>query len=113
MVQFQFSEEKVTLAFSECMQASGLTPPTSILADGRIHRFDTFNSGRKKNLSGWYALHSDGIPAGVFGDWSNPGMSKITWTAKNTREMTPDELRAYQQRMADIVLAAEAERTLA
>ncbi len=51
--------------FKTAIAAAGLTPPNSIDADGKIHRFST--NGKPRDDSGWYMLHLDGIPAGAFG----------------------------------------------
>jgi len=53
--------------FRQAIAAAQLTPPTEIIDDGAIHRFSA--SGKPRDDSGWYCLHSDGIAAGVFGDW--------------------------------------------
>ena len=48
--------------FQAAIAAAGLTPPDSINADGKIHRFST--NGKRGDDSGWYVLHTDGLPAG-------------------------------------------------
>jgi len=53
--------------FQEAITAAGLTPPDTIIADGKIYRFST--SGKRGDDSGWYMLHTDGIAAGAFGCW--------------------------------------------
>ena len=53
--------------FRLAITATGLTPPTEIIDDGAIHRFST--SGKPNHKNGWYILRTDGIAAGVFGDW--------------------------------------------
>lgn len=53
--------------FRDAMLAAGLTPPAEIYDDGKLHRFAS--NGRHGDDSGWYVLHSDGVPAGAFGCW--------------------------------------------
>ena len=41
---------------SSAMEDAGIEPPDEILLDGRIHRF---NTGGKKDKSGWYVAFAD------------------------------------------------------
>jgi putative DNA primase/helicase len=63
--------------FADAIRAAGLNPPPSIYADSKLHRFAS--NAKLSDLSGWYVLHGDGIPAGAFGDWRT-GRSE-TWRA--------------------------------
>jgi hypothetical protein len=54
-------------AFQDAIASAGLTPPETIIADGKIQRFST--NGKRSDDSGWYCLHLDNIPAGRFGNW--------------------------------------------
>jgi putative DNA primase/helicase len=93
--------------FRIVIAASGLTPPPELLADGEIHRFSGGSKPSQKNS--WYILHSDGIAAGVFGDWRE-GFSQI-WCSKADTLMTDFERQAHrarvkamqQQRVEDLV----------
>lgn len=53
--------------FRDAMAGAGLPVPDTIHDDGKLHRFSS--NGQRGDDSGWYVLHSDGVPAGVFGDW--------------------------------------------
>jgi hypothetical protein len=64
--------------FRRAMQAAGISPPGEIIADGRLHQFPTTGKGGDDTC--WYVLHSDGIPAGAFGDWRR-GVA-ATWRAE-------------------------------
>ena len=94
--------------FMTAIAAAGMTPPTEIIDDGMIHRFST--NGRPRDDSGWYCLHSDGIPAGSFGDWRE-GFTQ-TWCSKSDTTLTEAELQAnrehvqamQRQREADLVI---------
>ena len=81
-------------AFREAIGGAGLTPPETILADGKIHRFPT--NGDPDDDSGWYVLFSDGLPAGSFGDWRLD--LKQNWCAKPDRHLTATERAAYRAR---------------
>ena len=82
--------------FRQTIAAAGWTPPTEIHDDGAIHRFPT--NGRRGDDSGWYSLHTDGIPAGAFGCWREGLQS--TWCAKSDTAMTQAEREAHRQRIA-------------
>lgn len=80
--------------FRAAIQSAGLPAPDEIHDDGTLHRFST--NGKAADLSGWYCLHSDGVPAGVFGCWRSGLQS--SWCSKSTTEMTPAERDAHRQR---------------
>jgi putative DNA primase/helicase len=81
--------------FRLAIAAAGLAAPDMIHGDGAIHRFAT--AGRRGDVSGWYLLHTDGIPAGTFGCW-RAGLHS-TWCAKSDNAMTPAEREAHRQRI--------------
>jgi len=81
--------------FRTAMVAAGLTPPDDIHGDGKLYRFST--NGKPKDESGWYVLHLDGLPAGVFGCWRE-GFSQ-TWCSKSNDTMTEAEREAHRQRL--------------
>lgn len=88
--------------FRMTIAASGLHAPDDVCADGKLHRFSP--SGKKKDDAGWYVLHLNGVPAGVFGDW-RAGFQQ-SWCAKADVEMTEAERQANRTR----VKLAQAER---
>lgn len=92
--------------FKEAMYSVGMTPPESIEPDGQLKRFASGDKQNDKN--GWYVLHSDGIPAGAFGDWSK-GISQ-NWQANIDRALTPSEIRAHQIKMEAVKEQRESER---
>lgn len=79
--------------FREAIIAAGLPAPKTIEADGKLHRFST--NGKPGDLSGWYVLHLDGTPAGIFGCWRS-GI-KETWVANLGRKLTADEIAAQRE----------------
>ena len=90
------------------MERYGLTPPSSIYFDGVIHRFNS--SSGKKDKSGWYLLHGDGIPAGAFGCFKN-GVEQ-NWRADIGRELSPEEHAANNKRMEEAREARKEEQKL-
>ncbi len=83
--------------FRVAILASGLTPPSEIHGDGKLHRFSS--SGKSSDDSGWYVLHLDGIPAGSFGCWRK-GITQ-QWCSKSTTEMTQAERDAHRHLSSD------------
>ena len=93
-------------AFHEAITAAGLAPPDTIHDDGVIHRFST--NGRRSDDSGYYVLHTDGIPAGSFGCW-RAGLQS-TWCSKSDSTMTTAEREAHRQRIKAMKVQREAEQ---
>lgn len=91
--------------FRDAIAVAGLTPPNDIQGDGKLHRFST--NGKPKDEAGWYALHTDGLAAGVFGCWRE-GLSQ-TWCSKPDNTLTPDEREAHRARMQAMRLQREAD----
>lgn len=83
------------------IEAAGLTPPATVVLDGKLHRFQSGTKGSpgKGDKSGWYAAFSDGVPAGRFGCW-RMGM-EVPWRADIGRTLTPAEEMANARRMAE------------
>lgn len=91
--------------FMAAIEAAGLIPPDSIHADGKLHRFNA--SGKRGDDTGWYVLHLDGVPAGVFGCW-RLGITE-TWCGKPDNAMTVMEREAHRQRIKAMQAQREAE----
>ncbi len=87
---------QIEQAFMAAIAATGMTPPNTIIADGKIHRFSA--NGKPRNANGWYVLHLNGVPAGTFGDWGS-GLEQ-NWCCKSAQEITPAEREAMQRRVA-------------
>ena len=73
--------------FAKAIEAAGLVAPDTIHADGTLHRFSA--TGRKSDKAGWYVLHCDGLPAGVFGHWRT-GLVE-TWCSKPQQKLSAQE----------------------
>ena len=92
--------------FKQAIEAAGLAAPDVINDDGVIHRFST--NGKPRDDSGWYSLHTDGIPAGSFGCW-RVGLQS-TWCAKSDNAMTAAELDTHRQRIKAMQAQRDSER---
>jgi len=92
------------------MDAAGLTPPSTITLDGKLHRFNSGTKGApgKGDKTGWYVAYSDGVPAGRFGCW-RMGM-EVPWRADIGRSLTPAEEMANARRMAEAKSLRDAEQ---
>ena len=70
--------EDPIVAFQAAMAQHGIVLKGTPVGDGRLHRFDV-EGDPKGSKNGYYTLHLDGHPAGVFGCWKR-GI-KETWKA--------------------------------
>lgn len=93
-------------AFRAAIAAAGLGEP-NIIPDGKIHRFRAVGDKAGK-LSGWYVLHLDRLPAGVFGSW-RLGYSE-TWSSKDRDEMTQQERADFRALIEQAKRQQQAER---
>ena len=92
--------------FRHAIEAAGLPAPDHIIDDGALHRFGT--SGKPGDDSGWYVLHTDGVPAGTFGCWRIGFQS--SWCAKSTNDLTEIERTAMRDRMQAMNTLRKAEK---
>lgn len=69
--------------------------PKNIKADGKLHRFSIEKKG---DLSGWYVLHLDNIPAGSFGNWKTGESHKWVY-GKGYQELTAEERESFKREM--------------
>ena len=80
--------------FRAAMTGAGLAPPKIVLLDGKLHRFASNGDARDK--AAWYVFHTDGIPAGAFGDFRSDMSS--TWRADIGHKLSPQEVAARRAR---------------
>ena len=92
--------------FRDALLGAGLTPPDHIEADGKVHRFST--NGKRSDAAGWYCLHLDGLPAGIFGDWRQ-GLT-VTWCSKSDEAMTPAERAAMRETIRALLVQRQADQ---
>ena len=89
------SLSNIEAQFAIAMAGYDLAPP-DIVADGLRHRFDAPDD-KKGKKSAWYILHSDGVPAGAFGNWKTDLSEK--WCGKSDQVLTPAERAEYRARI--------------
>lgn len=82
-------------AFQAAIAGAGLQPPEVVHADGLLHRYSA--TGKRGDKSAWYVLHTDGVPAGVFGCW-RAGLTS-TWCGKPVDTLTDAERSAHRERI--------------
>ena len=84
----------------------GITPPSSVTLDGKIHRFKS-TAGKGHDKNGWYVAFSDGRPAGHFGCWRR--QIDVSWRSEGGPSWTPAEEVAHAKRMAEMRAVRDAE----
>lgn len=91
------------LQLRDAMVAAGLTPPSTIQLDGKLHRFRSGTKGTpgKGDKPGWYICFGDGIPAGRFGCW-RAGI-EVTWRADVGRQLTDAEQIIHARRLSEAI----------
>jgi phage/plasmid primase-like uncharacterized protein len=106
-----FDLDKAEQEFRAKIAESGLVPPDRLIGDGKIHRIDADGKPHKKD--GFYVFHTDGVPAGAFGDWHEGKEANQTWCAASEADLSQEERKAlWDKRKADRAARAkeEAER---
>lgn len=92
----------------DAMVGAGLTPPNSIIMDGRVHRFNSGTKGKGgHDKSGWYVAFGDGVPAGRFGCF-RAGV-EVTFRAQVSRPLTSVDEMAITRRMSEARALRDAE----
>ena len=94
--------------FRQAIEAAGLTAPDRIVADGKLHRFAS--NGAPHDDAGWYVLHDDGVPAGMFGCWRS-SVSQ-TWCGKSDQQLTEAERTEHRRRVNAAKQQREADEQL-
>ena len=87
-------------AFQNKLAKHGLAPE-HIIADSTLQRF---NIDRRKDLAGWYVLHSGQFYGGMFGNWITG--DRINWCSAKTEDMSDAESAEYRR----IIQAASEQR---
>jgi len=81
------------------MFCRGIETNESIIADGRIRRFHVLGD-RKGTKNGWYNLHADFPPVGVFGCWKR--YTKMKWQPNNVSSLSLADQRTLRERKQNI-----------
>ena len=83
--------------FRQAMRQAGISPPTTIYADGILHRFHV-EGDKLRSENGWYVLHDSGsFQNAAFGWWKNPGESH-NWTSREYKTFTDEEKSQIQRK---------------
>ncbi len=96
----------VTQKFTQAIAEAGLTPPHHLRADGQLHRFAS--NGKRGDDAGYYVLHLDGLPAGLFGCW-RLGLNQ-SWRAEPKDALTPEQEKAHRARLQAMARERAAEK---
>ena len=91
MTQATFVSSNHLQDFIQCIGNSGITPPDSVIPDGKLHRFSS--NGKKGDDAGWYILFDGTVPGGCFGCWRSD--IKQNWHANIGRQLTSREKAEY------------------
>ena len=95
--------------FRAAIEAAGMVPPDYIEDDGALHRFSS--NGKAGDKSGYYVLHGDGVPAGIFGCW-RAGIN-TAWCSKSGAAMTEAERQEHRRRIGAMKAQREADKARA
>ncbi|NCT57416.1 MAG: hypothetical protein GW760_06890 [Legionella sp.] len=79
---------QIITQFQDEMISQGISPPDQIFADAQLHRFH-IEGDKSGTKNGWYILHLDGVPCGIYGSWKK-GIH-LKWSAKKQDHMTASE----------------------
>lgn len=82
--------------FQAELSANGITPPCEIIADAQLHRFH-IEGDKPGSKNGWYVLHLEGVPCGIYGSWKK-GLN-LKWSAKNKAQMNSIEWNQQIERI--------------
>ena len=91
------------------LEAGIATPPTTIVLDGRLHRFNSGTKGKVgEGKAGWYVGYADNVPAGRFGCWRS-GIEQ-SWKADIGRDVSDADRIIMSRRQAEAMAARDAAR---
>ena len=95
--------------FKKAIQAAGLTPPETIIPDGKIHRFSS--NGKANCSAGWYVVNECAdMLVGIFGDWRTGLQSK--WCSKDQRTLTSAQRQAYESQQEEMAAKRDADKNV-
>ena len=90
----------------ELMEGIGLLPPDHFIFDGDFHTCGV--QGSPKSIAGRYKVYADASPTILVRNWKT-GVHD-DWSAKSKADMTPEERKQYNKRIAEERKQAEAEQ---
>jgi putative DNA primase/helicase len=86
--------------FIDAMAEQDIVTKDEIVADGKLHRIHV-EGDKRGSQNGWYILHFDEKPAGMFGCNKRHGNHKFQWQSnQQTKAWTPEERAAWKARVA-------------
>lgn len=96
----QLSLSETIDQFRAAMLEQGIETKAEIIADGKLHRVHVEGDSRG-SLNGFYCLHFDDRPAGIFGCNKRFGFDhRFSWKANTKVEWSEEERRAHKARVA-------------
>ena len=81
----------------ELMEGIGLLPPDHFIFDGDFHTCGV--QGSPKSIAGRYKVYADASPTILVRNWKTGDC--VTWSAKSKADMTPEERKLYNERIAE------------
>ncbi len=81
----------------ELMEGIGLLPPDHFIFDGDFHTCGV--QGSPKSIAGRYKVHADASPTILVRNWKTGAHDD--WSAKSKADMTPEERKQYNERIAE------------
>ena len=104
----EIKPEPPEVQLAEAMRKADINPPTNLIFDGKLHRFNSGTKGKAgHDKPGWYCVFPDGVPAGRFGCW-RAGV-EVTFVANIGRDLTDAERMANARRLAEARAIRDAE----
>jgi putative DNA primase/helicase len=95
MMAEKMSVADAVSAFRDVMMGQGIETREEIVADGHLHRTHV-EGDRKGSRNGWYCLHYDERPAGMFGCNKRHGDHQFQWQAnRKATPWMPEERKAW------------------
>ena len=76
------------------IKKTGLTAPDNVVADGKVHRFRS--EVGSKNQNGWYILHLNPKPCGIFGCWKNMSEKQFWFPERPSGRLKPSDHEKYK-----------------
>ena len=80
--------------FLRAIMNSRLTPPDTVVADGKVHRFRS--EVGSKNQNGWYILHLAPKPYGIYGCWKNMSEKQFWFPERPSGKLKPSDHEKYK-----------------
>ena len=93
------------------IKKTGLTAPDTVVADGKVHRFRS--EVGSKNQNGWYILHLNPKPCGIFGCWKNMSEKQFWFPDVPSGQPNSEQFIKYNAEIKLLQEQWDAERVVA